>query len=111
MKRFARAAPYLLSWGVLAVLMIVGMDRMPTPLYVPIDGEWARWNVEATLQFGKIFDLSPYAVLAGMGSMYFPNLPWLNPGALMLALPLGDQAKNIASYAMYAAALPVSLVV
>jgi hypothetical protein len=37
--------------------MIVGMDRVPTPLYVPIDGEWARWNVEATLQFGKIFDL------------------------------------------------------
>src|SRR4249920_335946 len=87
MNALTRAAPYLLSWGVLGVLMIVGMDRMPTPLYVPIDGEWARWNVEATLQFGKIFDLSPYAVLAGMGSMYFPNLPWLNPGALALGLP------------------------
>ena|SRR5258705_8466031 len=111
MKRFARAAPYLLSWGVLAVLMIVGMDRVPTPLYVPIDGEWARWNVEATLQFGKIFDLSPYAVLAGMGSMYFPNLPWLNPGALMLGLPLGDHARAILSYAVYAVELAGSIVV
>src|SRR5262249_34103137 len=111
MNRFVRAVPYLLSWGVLAVLMIVGMDRMPTPLYVPIDGEWARWNVEATLQFGKVFDLSPYSVLAGMGSMYFPNLPWLNPGALALGLPFGDRVTTIVSYMVYAAELAVGIVV
>jgi len=69
------------------------MDRMPLLLYTPIDGQWAKWNVEAILQFGKVFDLSAHSMLAGMGSMYFPNLPWLNPGALVLALPLGDQAK------------------
>ena len=67
--RTARALPYLLSWGVLAVLMIVGMNRMPLALYTPIDGEWAKWNVEAILHFGKVFDLSPYSMLAGMGSM------------------------------------------
>ena len=111
MNRFARALPYLLSWGILAALTIVGMDRVPTPLYVPIDGEWAKWNVEATLQFGKVFDLSPYSVLAGMGSMYFPNLPWLNPGALALGLPLGDHAKTILSYMVYAAELGASIVV
>ena len=75
-----RAVPYLLSWGLLVVLMIVGMERMPSALYRPIDGEWAKWNVEAILHFGKVLDLSPYSMLAGMGSMYFPNLPWLNPG-------------------------------
>jgi hypothetical protein len=107
----ARALPYLLSWGVLAALMIVGMGRMPFALYTPIDGEWAKWNVEAILHFGKIFDLSPYSMLAGMGSMYFPNLPWLNPGALTLALPLSDQTKNIVSYAIYATELAVSIVV
>src|SRR3954469_3742975 len=48
--RTARALPYLLSWAVLAVLMIVGMNRMPLALYTPIDGEW--WNVEAILHFG-----------------------------------------------------------
>jgi hypothetical protein len=111
METTVRALPYLVSWAALAILMIIGMDRMPLVLYTPIDGQWARWNVEAILQFGKVFDLSAHSMLAGMGSMYFPNLPWLNPGALALALPLGDQAKSIASYAIYAAELAVSIVV
>jgi hypothetical protein len=106
----ARILPYALSWTVLAVLMIVGMNRLPFSLYGPIDGDWAKWNVEAILHFSKIFDLSPYSMLAGMGSMYFPNLPWLNPGALALALPLAGNAQNIASYAVYAAELAVSIV-
>jgi hypothetical protein len=110
MATSARALPYVLSWAVLAALMIIGMNRMPLVLYTPIDGEWAKWNVEAILHFGKVFDLSPYSMLAGMGSMYFPNLPWLNPGALALALPLEDNAKNIVSYAVYAIELAASTV-
>src|SRR5215471_4474147 len=106
----ARILPYALSWTVLAVLMIVGMNRLPFSLYGPIDGDWAKWNVEAILHFSKIFDLSPYSMLAGMGSMYFPNLPWLNPGALALALPLDEQTKNIVSYAVYAAELAISII-
>ena len=110
MTMLGRALPYLLSWGVLAALMLIGMTRVPLALYTPMDGEWAKWNVEAILHFGKIFDLSPYSMLAGMGSMYFPNLPWLNPGALALALPLDDAARSIASYAIYAAELAISIV-
>jgi len=110
MATFTRILPYLLSWGVLAVLMIVGMHRLPFALYTPIDGEWAKWNVEAILKFGKVFDLSPYSMLAGMGSMYFPNLPWLNPGALALGLPLDEQTKSTVSYAVYACELAVSIV-
>jgi hypothetical protein len=110
MKIYGRALPYLISWAVLAVLMIVGMTRTPTVLYTPIDGEWAKWNAEAILRFGSVFDLSPYSMLAGMGSMYFPNLPWLNPGALALVLPIEDSAKNIVSYVIYAAELAVSIV-
>jgi hypothetical protein len=110
MATSAHALPYIMSWAVLAASMIIGMDRMPLALYTPIDGEWAKWNVEAILHFGKVFDLSPYSMLAGMGSMYFPNLPWLNPGALALALPLEDNAKNIVSYAVYAIELAVSVV-
>jgi hypothetical protein len=105
-----RVLPYLLSWGLLAGLMIVGMSRMPLILYTPVDGEWAKWNVEATLAFGKVFDLSPYSMLAGMGSTYFPNLPWLNPGALALGLPLGDEARSVVSYAVYGAELAVSII-
>jgi hypothetical protein len=109
-RAFPRLLPYVLSWGVLAVAMLIGLTRVPLVLYTPIDGDWAKWNVEATLHFGKIFDLSPYSMLAGMGSMYFPNLPWLNPGALALGLPLGADAKAVASYAVYAAELAVSIV-
>jgi hypothetical protein len=109
-KTYANALPYVLSWSVLAVLMIVGMTHRPTALYTSIDGDWAKWNVEAIFHFGKLFDLSPYSMLAGMGSMYFPNLPWLNPGALALALPIEDSAKNIVSYATYAAELAASIV-
>src|SRR3979409_1692328 len=110
MKTTARALPYLPSWGALAVLMIVGLERISLALYTPIDGDWAKWNVEAIFDFGKVFDLSPYSMLAGMGSMYFPNLPWLNPGALALALPIEDRAKDIVSYAIYAAELAASIV-
>jgi hypothetical protein len=109
-RNYAHALPYLLSWGVLALLMVAGMHRLPLALYTPIDGEWAKWNVEAILEFGKPFDLSPHSMLAGMGSMYFPNLPWLNPGALTIGLPLDEQTKNIISYAVYAAELAVSIV-
>jgi hypothetical protein len=110
MKTYARVLPYILSWGFLVVSMVVGMNRLPFALYTPIDGEWAKWNAEAILKFGNPFDLSPHNMLAGVGSMYLPNLPWLNPGALALALPIEDSAKNIVSYAIYAAELAVSIV-
>jgi hypothetical protein len=113
MTRCARSLPcvlpYVLSWGVLAVLMIIGMKNVPTALYTPIDGDWAKWNAEAILHFGKLFDLSTYSMLAGMGSMHAPNLPWLNPGALALALPLSGSATSIVSYAVYGAELAISI--
>src|SRR4029453_13307070 len=93
MATLGRVLPYLLSWGFVPPCVIVGMNRLPLTLYTPMDGEWAKWNVEAILHFGKGFDLSPYSMLAGMGSMYFPNLPWFTRGALALALPLGDATR------------------
>jgi hypothetical protein len=109
-ETIGRVWPYCLSWAVLAALMVIGMERMPSALYRPVDGDWAKWNVEAILHFGKAFDLGPYSMLAGMGSMYFPNLPWLNPGALALGLPLDGRITSIVSYAVYAAELAVSIV-
>ena len=111
MSACIRLLPYALSWGVLALLMVIGMNRVPAARYTRVDGEWAKWNAEAILHFGKAFDLSPYSMLAGAGSIYLPNLPWLNPGALALALPLGDHAKDIVSYAIYAAELAISIAV
>ena len=109
-RSIGRALPYVLSWAALGVLMVIGSERVPSALYRPVDGDWAKWNVEAILQFGKPFDLGPYSMLAGMGSMYFPNLPWLNPGALALGLPLDGQTTSIVSYGIYAAELAVSII-
>jgi len=106
-----RVLPYVLSWGTLALLLVIGMTRVPAALYARVDGQWAKWNAEAILHFGKPFDLSPYNMLAGTGSIYLPNLPWLNPGALALVLPLGEQAKDIVSYAIYAAELAAGIAV
>jgi len=86
------------------------MERAPFLSYTPIDGQWAKWNAEAILHFGKLFDLSPHNTLAGMGSMYLPNLPWLNPGALALALPFSETTRDIISNCIYATELAVSLV-
>jgi hypothetical protein len=102
---------YLSSWSVLAALSIIGMTNVPNALYSPIDGQWAKWNAQAILHFGKFLDLSPHNMLGGMGSMYLPNLPWFNPGALVLALPLGDPAKDIVSYVIYGVELAVSILV
>jgi hypothetical protein len=109
-RSIGRALPYVVSWAALGVLMVIGSERVPSALYRPVDGDWAKWNVEAILHFGKPFDLGPYSMLAGMGSMYFPNLPWLNPGALALGLPLDGQTTSIVSYGIYAAELAVSIV-
>jgi len=109
-RSIGRALPYVLSWAALGVLMVIGSERVPSALYRPVDGDWAKWNVEAILHFGKPFDLGPYSMLAGMGSMYFPNLPWLNPGALALGLPLDGQTTSIVSYGIYAAELAVSII-
>ena len=109
-RSIGRALPYVLSWAALGVLMVIGSERVPSALYRPVDGDWAKWNVEAILHFGKPFDLGPYSMLAGMGSMYFPNLPWLNPGALALGLPFDGQTTSIVSYAIYAAELAVSII-
>jgi hypothetical protein len=76
-RSIGRALPYVLSWMALGALMVIGSERVPSALYRPVDGDWAKWNVEAILHFGKPFDLGAYSMQAGMGSMYFPNLPWL----------------------------------
>jgi hypothetical protein len=107
----AASLAYLSSWTVLAALSILGMINVPNALYSPIDGQWAKWNAQAILHFGKFLDLSPHSMLGGMGSMYLPNLPWFNPGALVLALPLGDTAKDIVSYVIYGVELAVSILV
>ena len=80
-------------------------------MYGNTDGMWAAWTVEGILKWGYPFDFSPYNILSGMGSMFTPNLPWLNPGALSLGLPLDKGARYVVSYTIYFLELVVSIVV
>ena len=80
-------------------------------MYGNTDGMWAAWTVEAILKWGYPFDFSPYNILSGMGSMFTPNLPWLNPGAMSLGLPFDKGARYVVSYTIYFLELLVSIVV
>jgi hypothetical protein len=80
-------------------------------MYANTDGMWAAWTVEGILKWGYPFDFSPYNILSGMGSMFTPNLPWLNPGAMSLGLPFDKGARYVVSYTIYFLELLVSIVV
>ncbi len=71
-------------------------------MYQGQDGLWASWNAQATLNYGKFLDLSPYNIFSGTGSMFLPNLPWVNPGALALGLPFKQSVVYVLSYLVYA---------
>src|SRR5690349_10758311 len=70
-------------------------------MYGNIDGEWAAWNLQALFGWSAPFDLSPFNPFAGMGSLLLPNLPWLNPGAWPLGLPIPQDLQYAGSYAIY----------
>src|SRR6266850_4477144 len=78
-------------------------------MYGNTDGMWAAWTVEGILRWGYPFDFSPYNFFSGMGSMFTPNLPWLNPAAMSLGLPLDKGARYVVSYSVYFLELVVSI--
>jgi hypothetical protein len=107
---FAVALPAL----VIAVTILRGLWLVPDWLigmYGNYDGNWASWNVRGILTWSRSIDFSPFTPLAGTGSLFLPNLPWFNPGALMMALPVPLAYAHLASYIVYAVELVVSLFV
>src|SRR5258708_11161616 len=97
-----------LSYYIFAIWALWYSPNQYWGMYGNSDGMWAAWTTEATLKWAYPFDFSPYNILSGMGSMLPPNLPWLNPGALSLGLPLDKGATYIASYTAYFIELFVS---
>src|SRR5258706_1536066 len=88
--------------------------RFPNVLvgqYANFDGQWAAWSLASLLEWGVPFDLSPFNPLSGLGSQFQPGLPWLNPGALMFALPIAYDLQYFLSYAIYLVELAVSLLI
>ena len=72
----------------LAVLYVVLSALWLVPdnyagMYGNHDGHWASWNGRGLLESSGFLDFSPFSPLIGTGSLFAPNLPWFNPGALL----------------------------
>ncbi len=106
---------YTLVWGLFLFWSIVGINRISDyiigGIYSNTDGDWALWSAESILRFGRVLDLSPFNIFSGMGSMFLPNLPWLNPAALSLGLPFESHTVQVISYVVYGAELAISIIV
>jgi hypothetical protein len=98
----------------LAVLYVVlaGLWLVPDILagmYGNHDGQWASWGTRAIWQWSGFLDFSPFSPLSGTGSPFVPNQPWLDPGALALALPAPLPLRHLLSMLIYFVELSASL--
>jgi hypothetical protein len=96
-----------LSYVVLSALWLVPDGYVG--MYGNHDGHWASWSGRGILEWSGPFDFSPFSPLVGTGSLFAPNLPWLNPGALALAIPAPLPVRHLASMLVYLTELTVSL--
>jgi hypothetical protein len=78
-------------------------------MYGNHDGHWLSWNTRGVLEWSEFFDFSPFSPLVGTGSLFAPYLPWLNPGALALAVPASLPFRHLASMLVYLGELWASL--
>jgi len=104
---------YILPLLLLLLVVARGLWRTPDDMfgmYANQDGMWAAWNIAAILEWGRFLDLSPFNPLSGMGSLFLPNLPWLNPAAAALALPLPKSLTYLLSYLLYSIEVFASIV-
>jgi hypothetical protein len=100
MKRIPSDWLLRLAWAcpvVIFVCMLIGW-RLSNRLYTDVDGAFARWNFEYAFEWGHWFDLAIFNPFAGLGSTFWSNTPWLNPGALALQLPFFPLATVTLSY-------------
>jgi hypothetical protein len=88
-------------------ILIVWVFR--TRLYTDVDGAFARWNFEYAFEWGHWFDLAIFNPFAGLGSTFWSNTPWLNPGAWALQLPFSPLANVTLSYLAQLAAYALTL--
>jgi hypothetical protein len=98
----------------LAVLFVVvaGLWLVPDTfggMYGNYDGRFISWSARGILKWGGFLDFSPFSPLIGTGSLFIPFLPWLNPGALALAIPAALPLQHLASMLVYFAELSASL--
>jgi hypothetical protein len=78
-------------------------------MYGNHDGHWLSWSTRGILEWSTFLDFSPFSPLVGTGSLFAPFLPWLNPGALALAIPAPLPLRHLASMLVYLTELSASL--
>ena len=78
-------------------------------MYGNVDGKWGAWNARSILDWSSFLNFGPYSPLTGTGTLFLPNLPWLNPGALALAIPASIEYKYLFSYLVYLIELTVPM--
>jgi hypothetical protein len=111
--RFMRIAlTYVLPAAALFYVVLSGLWLVPDSfagMYGNFDGHWASWNTRGILEWSAFLDFSPFSPLVGTGSVFAPNLPWLNPGALPLAIPAPLPVRHLVSMLIYLMELSASL--
>jgi hypothetical protein len=78
-------------------------------MYGNYDGHAISWSARGVLEWGAVLDFSPFSPLVGTGSLFVPFLPWLNPGALALAIAAPLPFQHLFSMLVYLAELSASL--
>lgn len=106
------AATYVLPALIVFYVILSGLWLVPDSfvgMYGNFDGHWMSWSMRGILEWSGFFDFSPFSPLVGTGSLFAPFLPWLNPGALALAIPVPLPMRHLASMLVYLAQLSASL--
>jgi hypothetical protein len=103
---------YILPSLLVFYVILSGLWLVPdnfAGMYGNHDGHWASWSGRGILEWSGFLDFSPFSPLVGTGSLFAPNLPWLNPGALALAIPAPLGVRHLVSMLIYLAELSASL--
>jgi hypothetical protein len=112
-SRAQAAAIYVIPTLIYFLIKAVGLWHLPNTfsgMYANDDGMWAAFNLKGVLEWSKPFELSPFNPFSGMGSVFLPNTPWLNPAAMALALPGPTEIGYMVSYFIYFAELTASTI-
>ena len=102
---------YVVPLIVVGGLILCGLWIVPDILfgmYGNVDGKWMSWNHRCIMEWSSFLNFGPYSPFSGTGSLFLPNLPWLNPGALALGIPAPIEYKHLFSYFVYLTELTLS---
>lgn len=104
---------YLVATALMLAVTMWCLWRVPNTyfgMYGNFDGYWAAWNLKGLGEWSSPVDMSPFNPLSGLGSQFLPNLPWLNPAALVLVLPMHRDVAYVLSYVIYFIEISASLI-